>query len=1007
MTDAESGEPLIGATVAPRGTATGTITDMDGRYSIQAEANATLLFSYIGYEPQERTAAAGELNVRLAQSQQMLDDVVIVGYGVQKKSVVTAALSRVDAEALMSNNPTSIQYALQGKASGVQITANSGQPGSGAVFRIRGTGTINDNTPLYLIDGFPAETAELYAINPADISSIEILKDAAAGAIYGARAANGVVLITTKSGEQGKAKVTYDFSYGIQNPWRKMPLVGAADYQMLINESYENAGQTGPYENPGYSEVDTDWQSLIIHRNAPVMNHQIGISGGTDKLTYYVSFSILNQEGIFAKNKSKYDRYALRSNTTYTIYENKQRDFLNKVVLGSNIAFTYTDEKGIDTNNEFGGQINGATLAPPNIAPYTDDPEVIARYDELYPNYVRDRNGNVYTIFENITGITNPLASMEIRNRHNTNHRVNGNFSLTLDLWKGLSFRSTMGLSFGNRKGRNWSPAYYLSTTNKGDLSSIEQSRNDGMRWQWENVLSYATTLGEKHSLSAIAGTSAMKNQWEWITGNDYDLILEQDDKAYINSATEDRNAERVEAGRSEHMLASMFARVSYNYDEKYLIEATLRRDGSSNFAPSKQYAYFPSVSLGWVFTREGFLGSVSDRWFTFGKLRASWGQNGNENIGSFNYTTNMTASGQSATFGTDKTIVPGMRPQRLANPELTWETSEQTNIGLDLRFFDSALSVTADWFVKKTRDMLMTLPIPNYVGNSAPQGNVGTMKNKGIELDVSYRRKIGKVQMNVGANVSHITNKVVHIGEGNIAGDSWNNQTVSRSENGYPYKFFYGYVVDGIFRSEAEVLAHVSPNGTVLQPDALPGDFRFRNLNGDDAINSDDRTFIGQSNPDWLYGFSLGTDWNGFDFNLFFQGQAGNKIYDGTRRQEFALLNFHEKWLDRYHAVNNPNGNYPRVTVNDTNDNMRISSFFVRNGDYLRLKNIQLGYTLPARTVRSLGLTRLRIYTSIENALTFTSYKGFDPEVGNNGGIDKGNYPQPRTYTFGLNLAF
>ncbi len=499
-----------------------------------------------------------------------------------------------------------------------------------------------------------------------------------------------------------------------------------------------------------------------------------------------------------------------------------------------------------------------------------------------------------------------------------------------------------------------------------------------------------------------------MKNRWEHIQGDDYDLLAEQDDKAYINSAMGDRTGERVEANHQEHMLASFFGRIGYNYDEKYLFEATLRRDGSSNFAPNKRYAYFPSVSVGWVVTRESFMENISENALTFAKIRFSWGQNGNENIGAFNYTTNMTSSGQTATFGKDKEIYTGMRPQRLANPELTWETSEQTDLGVDLRFLNNALSFSIDLFNKKTKDMLMILPIPNYVGNSAPQGNIGTMSNKGVEMELGYRFRVGNVNINTSANTSYIRNKVTDIGaDRNIGGNTWNNQTVTRTENDRPYRFFYGHVVEGIFRSQEEIQAHVSPNGVILQPDAVPGDFKFKNVNGDDVINNDDRDYIGQSNPDWLYGLNLGVDWNNFDFSVFFQGQSGNMIYDGTRRLEIATVNFQSKYLDRYHETLNPNGSFPRVTIQDTNNNYRINSFFLSKGNFLRMKNIQVGYTLPKDVLRVAGLSRLRVFVSMENAWTITKYKGFDPEVGNDGGIDKGNYPQARITTFGLNLAF
>jgi len=1007
----ENGDPIIGANVVVKGTTRGVITDIDGAFTIDVAPNETLQISYVGFLPQE-IALNGRtsLNIQLKEDAQALEEVVVVGYGVQKKSVVTAAVSRVDSEDLMKNNPTDMRYALQGKVSGVQITSNSGQPGSEAVFRVRGIGTINDNTPLYLVDGFPAETNVINTLNPSDISSVEVLKDAASAAIYGARAANGVILITTKEGQKGKVRVSYDFTYGIQNLIKKMDVMNAVQYQNIINEAYENAGQTGPFSNPNVSAADTDWQDLVLNKNAPMLNHQLSVSGGTDDINYYLSLGILNQEGLIAKGKSDYDRYNFRANTNMKVYETNSRNFLNKVTLGANIAFETSTTHGIDANNEFGGVIGSAIMAPPNIAPYVDDQATIAEYDKIYPNYVKDKNGRVYSVINNLNEVTNPLATIDVRHQSHKKQSFQGNFNLNIHLLPGLTFKTSLGGRYGYEQERSWDPVYYLSSYRHKENSEIYQQKRDAFRWQWENVLSYSQTFGSVHNVSAILGTSAMKNQWEWMNGRDYDLIAENDDKAYINSATGDRAGERVEASMENHALASVFGRVGYNYDEKYIVEATLRRDGSSNFAPNKRYAYFPSASVGWVFTREGFMEPVTN-WLNFAKLRFSWGQNGNENIGAFNYTSTMYSSGEAATFGTGKNVMSGMRPRRLANPELTWETSEQIDLGIDLRLFNSALTVTFDYFDKKTKDMLMTLPIPNYVGNSAPYGNVGTMNNKGFELELGYKWKIGRVNMYTNGNVSRIKNKVTDIGEDRtITGSNrWNNQDVTRTENGYPFRYFYGLIADGIFRSEEEVLAHTNGKGEVLQPNAKPGDLRFRNMDEDDdgVINNNDRAFIGQSNPDWVYGLTLGADWNGFDFSMFFQGQAGNDIYDGTRRHEVSLVNFQTRYMDRFHAQNNPNGNYPRVTIQDTNNNSRINSFFLHDGSFVRLKNIQLGYTLPRHLLNTLTLSNVRIYAAVENALTITKYKGFDPEVGNSDGIDKGNYPQPRTVTFGLNVTF
>ena len=1000
------GESIVGVSIRLKNTATGTISDIDGNFSIEVPANAELEVSYIGYIPQTvRVGNRNHVNIVLKENIEQLSEVVIVGYGVQKKSVVTAAISKIESDNLVMNNPANLQQALQGKTSGIQITSNSGQPGSDAIFRVRGTGTINNNSPLFLIDGFPADAAAFAAINPNDIASVEVLKDAASGAIYGARAANGVILITTKSGKEGKMKVQYDFSYGLQSPWKKMKLTNATDYQMLLNEAYENAGKTGPYENPAISAFDTDWQDLVFHNNAPKVNHQVSLNGGTEKVQYYLSFNALNQDGIIAEDKSFYNRYSFRSNTTYTIFDEKERNYLNKLTFGSNISFTQVNQDGIDANREFGGVIASMLMVSPNEPAYITDQATIDEYKNLYPDYVTNINGQVYSIIDNMGEIGNPLALMEIRNRHDKTRRLTGNFNLSLDMLQGLNFKTAIATSFSNSSLRSWIPAFYIGAAQFASNSSVEQHKTDGQTWQWENVLSYNNSFG-KHNVSALAGTSAMADVYEYLGGLKFGMIAEDDDKGFIDGATDD-SSQKIYGYKNDHKLSSMFARFGYNYDEKYLLEATVRRDGSSNFPKTKRYAIFPSVSAGWVLSNESFMESVSG-WLNFFKIRGSWGQNGNENIGAFMYTSNMGTSSQGAVFGPDKIIYPGYSPERLANPNLTWETSEQTNIGVDLRLFNSSLTLSADYFIKKTKDMLMRQPIPAYVGNSAPFANVGTMENKGVEVELGFRKKIGSVNLNLNGNVSYVRNEVTYLGAAkNLQGNTWNYQTVTRSEIGRPFNFFYGHVVDGIFRSEEEVLAHKSSNGAVLQPDAKPGDFKFRNINGDNVINNEDRDYLGSSLPDLMFGFNTGLDWKGFDFNMFFQGQSGNKVYDGTRRLEISNANFHEEYLDRFHETKNPNGNFPRMTIQDVNNNFRINSFFVHDASYIRLKNVQLGYTFPAEMMRKYRVSKLRLFTSVENAFTVTNYKGFDPEVGNNGGIDMGNYPQARIFTFGVNLGF
>jgi len=985
----------------------GAATDVNGRFELKASQGDVLVFAYVGYNNIEHpvTRAEDALTIRFSDSSFEVDEVIVVGYGVQKKSVLSSAVSRVTAEDLDRGNPTNLQNALKGKVSGVQITSNSGQPGSDSKILIRGTGTVNDSKPLYIVDGMPSEDG-INHLNPSDVESIEILKDAASAAIYGARGANGVILVTTKKGTRGgKATLNYEFTYGIQNPEKKIDLLNGKDYQMLMNEMAANAGREPFF--PTASDVDTDWQKVLKNSNASVINHKVSVSGGGENSTYYASFGYVKQEGIFAKGHSNYERYNGRLNYTNVFLDAKDRNWLNNITFGAIVNYSKTKRTGNEINNsEAGGLIASMNMLPPTEKVYQDDPAKIAEYELVYPNYVKARDGQVYNIIE-MREINNPLANMAVNhNQRKTPQTFGGNFNLDISILPGLTYKTTYGMDWVFNSVKNVVPVYELNATSKNTNSWVEDEKTDSFYWQWENILSYNKSFGA-HNLGVLFGTSMSSYTFSNIKGTDYDLLVVDINKGYIDTATAAEEMSKVEGGARDHRLASVFGRINYNYEEKYLLEAVVRRDGSSNFGTNNQYATFPSVSAGWVLTRENFMENKPS-WFDFAKIRFSWGQNGNEKIGSFAYTSMMKKSGLSAVEGGK--VYTGMLPAGYANADLKWETSEQTNIGLDLRFLGNALTFSADYFKKKTKDMLLEMPIPLYTSYSIMKINQGTVNNEGVEMEASYRFNVNKVKFGVSANASYIKNKVTEQGPDRVGinnlGGGLGGQVTWR-ENGKPYGFFYGYVHDGIFQNWDEVNSYVTEDGKLKQPNAQPGDIRFKDLDGKDGINGDDRTMIGKPNPDWTYGITLTAEWNGFDFSAFFQGVQGVDIYKLYRRANVAYGNWGKEWLGRWHGEGTSNW-MPRVLETDANNNTNwVSDLYVEDGSYLRFKVAQLGYTLPQNLLQKAFIKNLRVFVQGENLFTITDYTGYDPEVGTRNGFDGGTYPQARTFTIGANIIF
>lgn len=1012
----EKGEPIPGVTVLVKGGTGGTNTNQDGWYSLEiSDTNSTLTFRSVGFLQQEvPVSGKTEVSVVLLSQLSNLDEVVVVGYGVQKKSVVTAAISRISADDLKNTSPVRIDNALKGMVSGVTVTQSSGQPGEGSKVRIRGIGTINNSDPLYIVDGMPIDGGIDY-LNPSDISSIEVLKDAASGAVYGARAANGVVLVTTKNGTLGKTRVDYSFSQGYQNRWQQRDVLNATEYAILMNEGLLNSGQNVRYPDPYSYGKGIDWQDLVFNKNAPVSNHQLSISGASEKVNYFLSAGYYDQEGIVGGNwnRSNYNRMSLRSNMIFNLLDNQERNFLHKFSLGVNASYSRTKSMGISTNSEYGSPLGSAIAFSPLLSVYEKDPAAaLARH----PYAVKDPNtGEVYTIAgADYNEITNPLAQLALPGDKGNADKFISNFWTELYLWDNLKLRSSFGTDLAFWGNDGWSPKYYLGQSNYREESRVWSEMNRGLVWQLENVLSYEKSFLDKHNLQVLVGQSAKKNTGRNLGGANRHLVEEDGSKANINftTGTAANGDMSVYGGAySPRTLASIFSRLSYNYDERYMFQATIRRDGSSNFGANNRYATFPSFSAGWNITNEQFMEGRPE-WLSAMKLRGSWGKNGNESIGAFGYVA-LTSSGNNYVFGTgDGTIHVGTKPSGLANPDLRWEESVQTDIGLDFSFFRNSLDFSVDYFYKKTNGMLMTMSIPSYVGEAKPIGNVGEMENKGVEFETMYRFRTGDWGVRLGANASYIKNNMLRLGneEGFANYDYYQNVgTISRAENGFPFPYFYGYQANGIFQNWDEIHNHVGSEGDMIQPKAVPGDVRFVDLNGDGVISDADRTIIGNGNPKWTFGFNTNITWKNFDFSFMLQGTLGNDIYDATRRTDIAYINLPSYMLNRWTGEGTSN-EIPRFSFTDENGNWLSSSLYVKDGSYMRLKNMVLGYTLPNHLTSKYFVSNLRIFASAENLLTLTRYEGLDPEISAGGtslGIDRGIYPQARVFSFGLNVSF
>src|ERR1035437_575546 len=1005
----EKGDGVSNASVVVKNTKIGTSTNANGEFTISVPATAkALVITSVGFDFKEVAITAAPLEITLIEIVSNLSEVIInVGYASQKKSVLTGAISSVKARDLENVPNGRIEHALEGRISGVTVMQNSGQPGSPSTIRIRGITTFNDNNPLWVVDGVVVDAGGIGYINQSDIESIEVLKDAASSAIYGTRAAGGVILVTTKKGRSGKLVISYNGFYGVSAPAKILDLLNATQYAVLRNESSVAAGKGIVFPDVTSLGTGTDWQKAIFNNSARRSLHEISFSGGNDRSTFYLSAGLQDQQGIVATDISNYNKVNIRLNSTHKIG--------NIFTFGQTLGYTHAKSTGLgNTNSEFGGPLSSAInldpITPLVVTDPTTQPNAVI-YNNA--NIIRDANGNPYGI-SNYVGqeMTNPLAYIQTRlGGYNWSDDFVGNAFLEAAPIKGLKLRSAVGVKKAYWGNIGYTPLYLLSSTVSTNKNSYSKGENRSFNWNIENTITYNRKFGN-HDITVLLGQGAyVQNIGGNVGMTFYNLPINNYRDASFGFDVGLPNRDGYSGDFVEHKITSLFSRINYSYADKYLFTGIIRQDGSTKFGPNKKYGYFPGFSAGWNVNRENFW--HTNNVITSLKLRGGYGVVGNDASADFRYLS-IVNSGYNYSLGNSGIVTTGYAPLTLDNPDLHWEQTASTDVGFDAQLFKN-LTVGFDWFDKKTSGILRPIVIPGYVGvSSSPTGNVADMKNTGIELELGYRKNFGKFNFSVNANGSYIKNTVTYVAKDTnfIGGDAsfQSMGSVTRTQVGQSYNSFFGYKTLGIFQNEQQILDYKNKSGGLIQPNARPGDFIWADLNGDGVISSDnlDKTFLGSNIPKYTFGFTINMDYKGFDFMMFAQGVAGNKIFQGLRRLDILTSNYSTKVLSRWHGEGTST-DFPRLTDSDPNGNFsQMSDFYLENGDYLRLKVVQLGYTLPNRLFNRVGISRFRIYITAENLLTLTKYTGYDPEVGGGVfGIDKGQYPQARAIIGGIQLQF
>ena len=1009
----KDGEPLIGVSILVKGSNVGSVTDFNGAFTLQAKIGETIAVSYIGYTAQTVKITGSTLIIKLSEDSQNLDEVVVVGYGVQKKKLVTGATVQVKGDELAKMNTTNPLQALQGKTPGVNIASTSGQPGSDMKVTVRGLGTVGNSGPLYIIDGIEGDITTL---NASDIQSIDVLKDAASAAIYGSQSANGVILVTTKQGTKGKGQVSFDAYFGVQNVERKVSLLNAQEYKMIMDEQQINSGLS-PFNWASKGTLaDTDWMGQMIKKDAKTQNYSLNITGGSETSTYALSLSYNSQEGIIGGSAvSNYERYGARVNTEHKLY----KDIL---VVGQHLNLNYINSVGINVGNQWNNTLRSAFNVSPLSPVYSNN--------NLYNSPYNDTSNSKWNTTDG-----NPYGSMMTNtNNQNSNQKLLGDVYAEFQPVKNLKIKSTAGINYYSSNYRSFTPLYQFSVYSYNtDHETVNQNMNSGNTLTWTNTVGYDFKINEEHAFNALIGTEAVKFQGVGMSGSNWNLVSQMDDfnHAYLDNTTGkahlDTDGKTVIETRTvgggpatDYSRASYFGRLGYNYKEKYMLNATLRADGSSRFASGHRWGYFPSASAGWAISNESFMASTTD-WLDQLKLRASWGQVGNQNIGDYKYaslisTSTAVSSDNPAAyydFGNSGVNTAGANLKALPNKDLKWETSEQTNIGFDARFLKSRLSLTGDFYIKTTKDWLVESPVPVTSGFEKHWINGGNVKNTGIELAVNWNDNIGDFKYNVGVNGSYNKNVVGEIptSDGIIHGQTnmlySNSEEFYRAENGHAIGYFWGYQTAGIFQNQADIAAWKAGGKGILQSDVQPGDVKYVDQNKDGVIDAKDKVDLGNGMPKVTIGFNLGFQYKNFDFSVNAAGAIGNKIVQAYG-QNGGQSNYTTEILNRWTGEGTSN-RIPRVTVN--NIDWQFSDLYIHAGDYLKISNISFGYDF-AKLIHLKAISQCRIYGSVQNAFTFTKYNGMDPEVGYGvenwvSGVDLGYYPRPRTLLVGVNLKF
>ncbi|WP_291858701.1 TonB-dependent receptor [Marinilabilia sp.] len=1016
------GEPVPGVTVLEKGTQNGVITDIDGNYNLTVPgAETVLVFSFVGMETQEVVVGnQSTIDVVMSETFTDLDEVVVVGYGVQKKKLTTGANLNVSGDDLQKQNTTSALEAIQSQAAGVNITQSSGMPGEGFKVNIRGLGTIGESKPLYVIDGVAG--GDINNLNPADIESIDVLKDAASAAIYGSRAANGVILVTTKQGRKGKMEVTYDGYYGVQDIENTPNLLNAQQFMDIYNEESVLSGKGERdfasdipelYQRIQSGEWNgTNWFQEAYNKNAPIQNHAINITGGSDQSVFSMGFSYSAQEGVIGKPvEPNYERYTARLNSDHVIYENNGLDIIK---VGQTFNYSYSERSGVAIGGMYYNDVRNLLSGNPLVPLYNDEGEYFA-LDDVEASGLADISTRLY----------NPIGVMHLNRGMNEtlNYNINSNAYLEIQPIKDLILRSSYGYRMNANGYRSYQPEYFMAGDSYSTPGRITQSGGNSYGWTFENTLNYTIESGLS-TFDVLAGQSVEK--WGYgsnMTATNANPTFIGFKYAYLDN-TDGLTTGVTNTGGAPNdrgQLASFFGRVNYDFDEKYLLTVVMRADGSSNFAEGNRWGYFPSVSAGWVMTEEGFM--ENNDAIDFLKFRASWGQNGNAAIDPFQ---DLALIGFDAEnnyrFGNDRNQVQlGGYPAILPNPDASWETSEQLDLGVDVYFLRSRLQLAFDYYNKETKDWLVRKPQPDIYGAQAPYYNGGDIVNKGFELSLRWNDRVGDLSYGAQFNISKNDNEVTRLGNasgfiqsgGSII--SQGTDPVWRVETGFPVAYFYGYKTAGIFQNEQQISDWTDG---FLQSDPEPGDVIFVDTNGDGAVTPDDKTMIGDPHPDIRIGFGVNLEYKGFDFAVSGKGAFGHEILRSYR--SFGDNEFHNYTtdiLDRWHGEGTSNS-LPRLTAGNGTNRINISDIYIHDGDFIKIQNVTIGYDFK-KLLPDMPLGQARLYVAGRNLFTFTDYTGMDPEVGYGtddadgnaqtfvSGIDLGFYPAPRTYMVGLNLKF